>query len=285
MAPPLFRFIMQAAFKTFETISNLVKLEFRHPPFATDPTNQRWRLQGQETKIKGKTLLINNLLIYLLNLTRLGKWCPSNIRPPQKIWTTDASQIGWLEIKNGSNICPIISRRNTTYENDPWKDTTKPRKQQYTLHKKFQIPWSNNHRWPYWRCWGQSLNKKAWSQMGMLCHLFKSKDIDWRVKYLIYCAAPLNTLLWGAELWNLNNTNQNKLVIFHHSVIRYILNIKWEQMREQKISKEEVGSRFENMPEIDFFITRYIWTYIRKIVCAPEHSILKKLTGAWIHCP
>jgi len=86
-------------------------------------------------------------------------------------------------------------------------------------------------------------------------------------------------------LWNLNNTNQNKLVIFHHSVIRYILNIKWEQMREQKISNEEVRSRFENTPEIGFFIIRCTWMYIGKIVHALDHSIPKKLMGAWIHCP
>ena len=41
--------------------------------------------------------------------------------------------------------------------------------------------------------------KKAWAQMGMLHHLFKSKDVNRRVKYLIYLAAPLNTVLWGAK--------------------------------------------------------------------------------------
>jgi len=87
--------------------------------------------------------------------------------------------------------------------------------------------------------------KKAWSQMGMLCHLFKSKDVDRRVKYLICLTSPLNTLLWGAESWKLNKTNQNKLATFHYSAIRYILNIKWEQTREQKISNKEVRSRFK----------------------------------------
>ena len=62
MAPPLFLFIIQAAFETFETISIPAKLEFRHHPTENDPTNQRGRLQGQETKMKGKPLLINNLL-------------------------------------------------------------------------------------------------------------------------------------------------------------------------------------------------------------------------------
>jgi len=62
MAPPLFLFIIQAACKTFETISNPAKLEFRHHPTANHPTSQRGRLQGQETNMKWKPLLINNLL-------------------------------------------------------------------------------------------------------------------------------------------------------------------------------------------------------------------------------
>ena len=62
MAPTLFLFIIQAAFKTFKKILNSAKLEFRHHPTANDPTNRRGRLQGQETKMKGKPLLINNLL-------------------------------------------------------------------------------------------------------------------------------------------------------------------------------------------------------------------------------
>jgi len=91
--------------------------------------------------------------------------------------------------------------------------------------------------------------KEAWTQMGMLHHLYKSKDVDRRVlKYLIYLTAPLNTLLWGAESWNLNETNWNKLATFHHSGIRYILNIKWEQMREHKLSNKKVRSRFKNIP-------------------------------------
>ena len=61
MVPPLFLFVIQAAFETFETISNPAKQEFRHHHTANDPTNQRGRLQGQTTKMKGKPLLINNL--------------------------------------------------------------------------------------------------------------------------------------------------------------------------------------------------------------------------------
>ena len=63
MAPPLFLFIIQAAFETFETISIPAKLEFRHHPTENDPTNQRGRLQGQETKMKGN--LYSSTICYM----------------------------------------------------------------------------------------------------------------------------------------------------------------------------------------------------------------------------
>jgi len=43
--------------------------------------------------------------------------------------------------------------------------------------------------------------------MGMMHHLFKSKDIDRRVKYWIYLVVAVNTLLWGAKSQNLSKTN------------------------------------------------------------------------------
>jgi len=42
---------------------------------------------------------------------------------------------------------------------------------------------------------------------------------------------------------------------------------------------------FENIPNIDFFITRRTRMHIRQIIQASEQSIPKWLLGAWIHCP
>ena len=49
--------------------------------------------------------------------------------------------------------------------------------------------------------------------MGILCHLFKIRDID-------YLEGPVNMLLWGSEFCNLNKMNQDKLRVFQHSEIR-----------------------------------------------------------------
>jgi len=65
----------------------------------------------------------------------------------------------------------------------------------------------------------ESQIKKAKSQMGILKHFFNYKDIFQQVKYWIYIAGPLNTLLWGSQSWNISEHNCDKLQAFHHSLI------------------------------------------------------------------
>jgi len=62
--------------------------------------------------------------------------------------------------------------------------------------------------------------KWAWSQIGMMKQLFNAKDISQTIKYWVYATGPLNTMLWGAESWNISQANINKLNAFHHLAIR-----------------------------------------------------------------
>ena len=48
---------------------------------------------------------------------------------------------------------------------------------------------------------------QASSQMGIMKHLFNCRDVDRHVKYWVYISGPLNTLLWGAESWNISEKN------------------------------------------------------------------------------
>jgi len=81
---------------------------------------------------------------------------------------------------------------------------------------------------------------KAKAQMGLLRHFFDCNDVDRKVKYWVYAAGPLNTLLWGCESWNLTERNLKRLSSFHHKAIKRILGLKWERVKEEKIMNEEV---------------------------------------------
>mmetsp|Transcript_1493 Transcript_1493/g.2313 ORF Transcript_1493/g.2313 Transcript_1493/m.2313 type:complete len:881 (+) Transcript_1493:452-3094(+) len=124
--------------------------------------------------------------------------------------------------------------------------------------------------------------KKAKSIMGAAKHFFNNKDVDKRIKAQIYVAGPLNALLWGCETWNLTKYNLNKLMSFHHSAIRRILGIRWDQVREKHIKNKEVRGLLCNIPNIDAYIVKRTATYIGKISRTDVNSYPKKFLAAWI---
>jgi len=124
---------------------------------------------------------------------------------------------------------------------------------------------------------------KAKSIMGASKHFFDNKDVDKRIKAQIYIAGPLNALLWGCETWNLTKLNLNKLMAFHHSAIRRILGIKWEQVRQKHIKNKEVRGMLCNIPNVDAYITRRTATYIGKIARLDNDAYQKKFLAAWIN--
>jgi len=89
----------------------------------------------------------------------------------------------------------------------------------------------------------------------MLKHFLSCKDVKLCVKYWIYIAGPLNTLLWGSESWNISDANCNRLCSFHHSAIRRILGIWMDKVLECQITNKQVRMWFENIPSINELIT------------------------------
>ena len=78
-------------------------------------------------------------------------------------------------------------------------------------------------------------------------------------------AASLNALLWGCKTWNLTRYNLNKLMAFHHSAIRRILGIRWDQVREKHIKNREVRGMLCNIPNVNAYIIKRTANYIGKV--------------------
>ena len=121
--------------------------------------------------------------------------------------------------------------------------------------------------------------------MGLLRHFFDCNDVNRKVKYWVYAAGPLNTLLWGCKSWNLTEPNLKHLSSFHHKAIKRILSLKWERVKEEKITNEEVRRRFNNIPNIETYIIRRTSRYIGKVIRSEKNNIPWKLLGAWIFAP
>jgi hypothetical protein len=85
-----------------------------------------------------------------------------------------------------------------------------------------------------------------------------------RTKHNVYTSLAISTVLWGCESWSLSAKNKKELESFHHSAIRRILNIRWEQVRNERIRNKQVRLQFCNIPKIESFINKRTAAYIEK---------------------
>jgi hypothetical protein len=77
--------------------------------------------------------------------------------------------------------------------------------------------------------------------------------------------------------------NLDKLKSFHHGAIRRILNIKWNQVREDHIKNKEIRKLLFNIPNIDAYINKRTAAYIGKVTRSNNDSYPKKFLAAWIN--
>ena len=120
--------------------------------------------------------------------------------------------------------------------------------------------------------------------MGILKHIFSSKDVDPQVKYWVYLAGPLNCLIWGCKSWNVKKKQRKtqKLSSFSHKM-NYRNHL--DQSKRRKNHKWRIRYCFFQIPDLDAFIVQHMVRYIGKLCRSKDKTIPKKLLGAWIQRP
>ena len=71
------------------------------------------------------------------------------------------------------------------------------------------------------------------ASMGRLKEVWRNPHPDVYNKYLLFCAIPMNLLLWGAETWLLWKSQLDKLEVFLHRSIQRILQISMTKVHKQ----------------------------------------------------
>ena len=122
--------------------------------------------------------------------------------------------------------------------------------------------------------------KKANQIMGALKFFWSSENVDINAKYLIYMAVPLNLLLWGCESWATTQESIRKLEVFHMRCLRRILNIKWSDVIDEKITNVSVRKSFNNIRNIDSLIAKRRLIFLGKIIRLPKSKIPSRLISA-----
>ena len=64
------------------------------------------------------------------------------------------------------------------------------------------------------------------------------------MKFKLYMAIPVNFALWNRELWAGNTVDMNKLDTFYHKVIHRILKVRIAEVKDSKITNDQISLRF-----------------------------------------
>jgi hypothetical protein len=120
----------------------------------------------------------------------------------------------------------------------------------------------------------------ATQSMGALKNVWNSPHLDIWSKYLLFCAIPMNLLLWGCEAWSMRKSLSNKLEVFLHQNIQRILQVSMTKVREEEIQNKQVRRMFYDIPCVWNMIAACQLDFIGKTVHRPSDRPAKQMLTA-----
>ena len=126
---------------------------------------------------------------------------------------------------------------------------------------------------------------QASATMGYLPEFWVDPAVKMHSKYLIFCAIPLNLLLWGCESWAIRESLFKKLEVFFHRSIRKILGISITRVKDEHIKNETVRLFFCGIPSLRIQISQRQLGFIEKVVRNHDSQIPTLLITAWCDHP
>ncbi|XP_026084958.1 uncharacterized protein LOC113060279 [Carassius auratus] len=102
--------------------------------------------------------------------------------------------------------------------------------------------------------------------------VFDDRDLRAQTKVLVYRAAILPTLLYGAESWTNYSRHLRALERFHQRALRKILRINWEDRCTNSSILEET-----NMPSITTTIMQHQLQWIGHVIRMPNNHLPKQI--------
>ena len=118
---------------------------------------------------------------------------------------------------------------------------------------------------------------QASATMGALREFCIDQAVETCSKYLIFCAIPINLLLWGCEIWAIRESLFKKLEVFFHRSIRNILGISIMRVKDEHITNETVCLFFCGIPSLWSQIAKRQLGFIGKVVRNHDSQIPTQL--------
>ncbi len=111
--------------------------------------------------------------------------------------------------------------------------------------------------------------------MKTLKEVWWNKHLNTYSKYLLFCAIPMNLLLWGCKTWLLWQSLLDKLEVFLHWSIQCILAINITRVKEEKIQNTTIQNIFYNIPDVEHMIAAWQLDFIGKAIRGPHDQPLR----------
>ena len=126
---------------------------------------------------------------------------------------------------------------------------------------------------------------QALVSIGALTSYWSDPAVNTRSKYLIFCAIPVNMLLWGCENVALRETLLQKLQAFFHQSIQRILSITITKVIDKLITNNSFRVRFCHIPSVQNQIAKRQLTFFGKIARNKDNQIPTRFLTAWCNIP
>jgi hypothetical protein len=126
---------------------------------------------------------------------------------------------------------------------------------------------------------------KANQAFGAMRKFFEREEIDLFTKYLVFLAIHINILLWGVESWALHTKHIKKLQIWINRKIRSILRISMHQVKNERITEEELWERFHNISSVQVMIDSRRMKFLAKVVRSQRLAPARQMLIAYVDNP
>jgi hypothetical protein len=120
----------------------------------------------------------------------------------------------------------------------------------------------------------------ALQSMGALKEVSRNPHLDTYSKYLLFCAIPINLLLWGCENLSLCKSLLRQLEVFLHRNICRIINILITDAKEDHIRNENVRRMFYDISYIQNMIAARQLGFLGKVVRGPYNAPARRMLTA-----
>jgi len=106
----------------------------------------------------------------------------------------------------------------------------------------------------------------ATRNFGAMSNFYRSSQVSLNAKYRVFMAIQVNLLLWGCESWALKVHLKDKLERCARRMIRRILNLNMNDIKDNHITINQLNQKFKNFSGIETLIRVRTMNFLGKLI-------------------